>query len=270
MKSNVLNRFVMGALVAAGICAVAGNSMAAEKRCVVVWSEGTAPKNVYPKDINSAVAEGLTDLKDWEVVVANLSDPDQGLPDSLLNRADVLIWWGHKKHGDVKDALADKIVKRVTDGDMGFIGLHSAHFSKPNIKLMSVEPTKQELLDVVQPKGRVAAWGAYKGDSKSLKVTTKDPSHPIAKGVPAEFTIDQSERYNDPYAVPQPSAVIFSGVYTLNDGSTSPVTPGMCWNVGKGRMFYFQAGHETNPTFFDANVRKIISNAVLWTAPDKK
>jgi hypothetical protein len=79
-------------------------------RCVVVWSEGTAPKEIYPNDINGAVAEGLQKMRAWEVVQANLSDPDQGLPDSLLNRADVLIWWGHKKHADVKDELVDKIV----------------------------------------------------------------------------------------------------------------------------------------------------------------
>ena len=51
--------------------ATAGTSGAATaqaKRCVVVWSEGTAPKNVYPNDINGAIAEGLKDLKGWEVV----------------------------------------------------------------------------------------------------------------------------------------------------------------------------------------------------------
>ena len=31
---------------------------AAANRCVVVWSEGTAPKEVYPNDINGAIAEG--------------------------------------------------------------------------------------------------------------------------------------------------------------------------------------------------------------------
>ncbi|NLH15967.1 MAG: hypothetical protein GX455_05260, partial [Phycisphaerae bacterium] len=81
------------------------------KRVVVVWSEGTAPKNVYPNDINGAICEGLKPLSQkWEIVKANLSDPDQGLPDELLKRTDVLIWWGHQKHGDVKDELVDKIV----------------------------------------------------------------------------------------------------------------------------------------------------------------
>ena len=34
-------------------------------------------------------------------------------------------------------------------------------------------------------------------------------------------------------------------------------------------MFYFQAGHETDPVFADKNVRKIMANAVTWAAPQK-
>ena len=30
------------------------------KRRVVVWSEGTAPKSVYPNDINAAIATGCS------------------------------------------------------------------------------------------------------------------------------------------------------------------------------------------------------------------
>ena len=71
------------------------------KKCVVVWSEGTAPTDVYPNDINGAIAEGLACLKGWEVVTASIDDPEQGLPDELLQRADVLIWWGHVRHGEI-------------------------------------------------------------------------------------------------------------------------------------------------------------------------
>ena len=175
------------------------------KRCVVVWSEGTAPKNIYPNDINGAIAEGLKDLLGWEVVKANLSDPNQGLPDNLLERADVLIWWGHQKHDWVKDQLVDKIVKRVKEDGMGFIALHSSHFAKPNRKLM----------------GTPCSWRAYVGDSTTLKVTVKNPNHPIAQGI-NEFTVTHNERYSDPYAVPKPKAIVFEGIASLKDDGTDP------------------------------------------------
>jgi trehalose utilization protein len=220
------------------------------KRCVVVWSEETAPKNIYPSDICGAIAEGLKELKGWEVVEARLSDPNQGLPDELLNRADVLIWWGHRKHNQVRDELVDKIVSRVKDEGMGFISLHSSHFARPNIKLM----------------GTPCSWKEYVGDSNTLKITVKDPNHPIARGV-GEFTIIHNERYSEPYAVPQPAAVVFEGTYTLNNGATDTSRQGLTWEIGRGKVFYFQPGHETNPVFFNPNVRRIMSNAVEWAVP---
>src|SRR6266516_4817312 len=71
---------------------------ATDKRKVVVWSEGTAnvdpdSKDVYPKDINFAIAEGLKPLEaqGWEIITASLKDPDQGISDSLLASTNVLI-----------------------------------------------------------------------------------------------------------------------------------------------------------------------------------
>jgi trehalose utilization protein len=222
------------------------------KRCVVVWSEGSAPKNVYPNDICGAIAEGLKELKGWEVVTAGLSDSNQGLPDDLLKRTDVLIWWGHIRHAQVKDELVDKIVKRVKEDGMGFIALHSSHFAKPNKKLMDAP----------------CSWKAYLGDSNTLTITIKDPNHPIAKGI-GQFTIAHSERYSDPYAVPTPKAIVFEGPYTLKNGGSDTSQMGLTWEAGKGKVFYFQPGHETNPVFFDPNIRKIMSNAVEWAAPKK-
>lgn len=237
-------------------CATTANAQTkqtgAKKKVVVVWSEGTAPKKVYPNDINGAISDALkADLKGWEVVTASINDPEQGLPDALLNRCDVLMWWGHKKHDLVKDELVAKIVKRVKEDGMGFIGLHSTHFAKVNKALM----------------GDACSWGDYKGDSTTVDITVKDATHPIAKGV-KDFQIVQNERYKEPYAVPTPEAVPFEGVYTLRGGAKDPaMRMGLCWHSGKGKCFYFQAGHETNPTFFDNNVKKIMANAVQWADP---
>jgi trehalose utilization protein len=246
---------MVGAVVAGAAlsCAAQAVPPVGTKRVVVVWSEGTAPKDVYPEDINGAIAAGLqAALPDWEVVKASLDAPDQGLPAELLARADVLIWWGHQRHGQVNDELVARIDKRVRDQGMGFISLHSSHYAKPNKVLM----------------GTPCSWGAYVLDSTTLKITVSAPQHPIAAGV-GEFTIVHSERYSDPYAVPPAQAIVFEGAAKLKDGTTDFSKQGFCWQVGKGRMFYFQAGHETDPVFMDVNVRRIMTNAVLWAAPAK-
>jgi len=245
MKQKML---MVSIVMATAVC-----GLAAPKKTVVVWSEGTAPQNVYPKDINTAIADGLRaseQLKDWEVVVANLNDPEQGLPDALLNKTDVLVWWGHKKHGEVNDELANKIEKRVKEGGMGFIALHSAHFAKPNKRLM----------------GTPCTFKAYVGDNVRTVITVTDASHPIAQGVAKAFTIENAERYSDPYAVPPAEAKPFMGTHFHKDGKTEESVQGYCWRVGKGNYFYFQAGHETNPIFIHPEIRKIMANAVLWAA----
>ena len=243
-----MKRTVMTAVLALGV-ALCG--LAAPKRTVVVWSEGTAPKNVYPNDINAVIAEGLRaseELKDWDVVVANLSDPEQGLPDALLNKADVLVWWGHKKHGEVKDSLVDRIERRVKEEGMGFIALHSAHFAKPNKRLM----------------GTPCTFKAYVSDIKETVIKVAMAGHPIAKGVAKEFTVENAERYSDPYAVPPTEEKPFGGTHLHKDGTREESLQGYCWNVGKARYFYFQAGHETNPIYYHPEIRKIMANAVLW------
>ena len=232
---------------------------AATSRTVVVWSEGTAnvdaaSKAVYPHDINTAIAEGLKPLEaqGWKVVLASLNDADQGLPDDLLNQTDVLIWWGHKKHGDVKDALVSKIEARVKEGGMGFISTHSSHFAKPYKRLM----------------GTACSWREYKADGTSVEVIVADPAHPICRGV-KNFKLPKIERYGEPFAVPTPEAVPLDGIYTKPDGSKEPGRMGLCWTVGKGKVFYFTPGHETYDDYHRPEVRQILRNAIEWAAPPR-
>jgi trehalose utilization protein len=162
----------------------------------------------------------------------------------------VLVWWGHKKHGQVKDKLVQKIARRVKEEGMGFIALHSSHFAKPNILLL----------------GTPCTFAAYVADNKEtvIKVTAAD--HPITKGVAKEFTIANDERYSDPYAVPPTIASPFGGTHIHKDGVKEESIQSYCWTVGKANYFYFQAGHETNPIYFQPEIRKIMANAVIWAA----
>lgn len=253
-KQGISRRELLGlAATAAATTLFAPHLLAASgPRRVVVWSEGTAPKDVYPNDIRGTVAEGLKSLDGWEVITATLSDPDQGVSDERLNSTDVLIWWGHQKHGDVKNELVDRIERRVKEDGMGFIALHSSHFSKPYKRLM----------------GTPCSWREYKADGTSVKIIVKAPQHPIVQGV-KDFELPKIERYGEPFAVPTPEAVPLDGIYTKPDGKTEPGRMGMCWTVGKGRVFYFTPGHETYNDFFLPEVRQIMKNAVQWAAPKR-
>jgi trehalose utilization protein len=282
MKQNGISRrtaLALCTLVAVGTLAT--SSFAAEsKKRVVVWSEGTAQLDkVYTNDVNTAIAEVLKPLEagGWEIIIASLADPDQGLSDERLISTDVLIWWGHKKHREVKNALVEKIARRVRDEGMGFIAVHSSHFARPYQKLMSFLDVKQEFktdgmtgktAEELRKMRTICSWREYKADGTSARVIVKEPSHPIAKGV-RDFDLPRIERYGEPFAVPTPEAVVLDGVYTKPNGTTEPGRMGLCWTVGKGKVFYFTPGHETYQDFWMPEVKQIFINAVQWAAPVK-
>ena len=251
MKSLSRRSFVGLAAIATTSMILVRNAQAATRR-VVVWSEGTAQEDkVYPNDINRAIADGLRKkLSGWTIETATLSDPEQGCSVESLAKCDVLIWWGHKKHDQVKDEHVQRIVNRVKESGMGFIAIHSSHFAKPNKRLM----------------GTRCSWAAYENDGCTCKVIIKNPDHPIVKGV-TEFTLPAIERYSEPYRVPTPESVPLEGIYVYPNGKEEPTRLGLCWTIGKGRMFYFAPGHETYRDFYLDPVQQIMANAVEWASP---
>ena len=52
-------------------------------------------KSIYPDGIHGLIKQFLETKDDIEVTLAALDDPENGLPDEVLNNTDVLIWWGH-------------------------------------------------------------------------------------------------------------------------------------------------------------------------------
>jgi len=254
MIDNLSRRTILALGAAAAGKVLLGGSARAEtpkKRRVVAWSEGKAPKEIYPKDVNGAVAEGLKPLAGWEVVTASFEDPEQGCSQESLDRTDVMLWFGHAVHHLVKDEYVDRIVRRVKEGGMGFISLHSSHFAKPYVKLM----------------GTSCDWrGGYRDDGSGLEILVKDKQHPIARGV-SDFTVAHTEYFGEPYQVPKPDSVVFDGIYTRPDGTKEHARHGMTWSVGKGKVFYLTVGHEAYPLFYDERIQRILRNAVEWAAP---
>jgi len=213
---------------------------------VIVWSESTEPRSVYPRGIHGELTGYLNGILGVTAQSSQLSDPDNGLSERALSKTDVLVWWGHAKHAEVPDEVARRVKRRVEEGGMGFVPLHSAHFSKPFIGLM----------------GTKCGLGSWREDGRSEYVHVHDPSHPIARGI-KDFVLPQEEMYGEPFDVPKPESVVFTSIFEA-DGAI--FRSGLTWAVGRGRVFYFRPGHETHPTFMDANVRKAIGNAVFWAA----
>ena len=219
---------------------------------VTIWNEYRHEKSdenvakLYPNGLHAAIGEFLSKNDDMKITLAALDDPDQGLPDEVLNNTDVLLWWGHMNHGEVKDDLVERIRQRVYVGGMGFIALHSAHHSKP---FRAIVGTTGNLL-----------WG----DNQKEIIWNIMPSHPIAAGIPSHFELPEEELYAEPFQIPQPDAHIFEGWYEYG----YVFRTGCTFLRGAGRVFYFQPGHETCPSFYDANVQRIITNGVRWAAPN--
>ena len=223
-----------------------------EKIKVTIWNEGRHEKSnkaaqaMYPDGIHGTVKAFLEKNEDFEVRAVTLDDPDQGLPDSLLNDTDVLLWWGHMSHNEVKDALADKIKNRVYNEGMGFIAMHSAHMSKP---FRAIVGTSGQL-----------SWG----DEQQEIVWNLMPAHPIAAGIPEYFELETEEMYGEPFRVPQPDELVFTSWFKGGNIFRS----GLCYYRGIGKLFYFQPGHETCASFHNPNVQKVLTNAVRWAKPN--
>ncbi|MCM1335878.1 MAG: ThuA domain-containing protein, partial [Eubacterium sp.] len=93
-----------------------------------------------------------------------------------------------------------------------------------------------------------------------------DPAHPIAAGIDEPIELAQEEMYGEFFDIPKPDETVFLGWFS--DGNV--FRSGVTFTRGRGRIFYFQPGHEEYPIYYDPAIRKIIRNAVYWATPYKK
>ncbi len=184
--------------------------------------------------------------EDEELVVKHFGTLDMeecGLSKEVLDDTDVLIWWAHIAHDQVPDEVAARVREYVLKG-MGIIFLHSAHMCKPMQMLLGTSGTLR--------------W--REGDF--CRIWTTSPTHPIAAGIPEAVELEEEEMYGEYFDIPSPDDQVFLSWYRGGEVFRS----GCTWTRGMGRIFYFQPGHETNRSYFNEYVRKIIRNAVKWTA----
>lgn len=216
---------------------------------VTVWNEGVHEKThaevaaVYPNGIHEALAAPLRE-QGLTVRTATLEEPQHGLTQEVLDNTDVLLWWGHMAHDRVEDEIVERVYQRVMQG-MGLIVLHSAHFSKIFRKLMG---TTCDL-----------KWREI-GEKERLWVVS--PGHPIAAGLGEYIELAHEEMYGEHFDIPAPDELVFVSWFQGGEVFRS----GCAYNRGLGKVFYFRPGHETFRTYYQADIQRVIYNAVLWAA----
>ncbi|MBO3061454.1 ThuA domain-containing protein [Mammaliicoccus fleurettii] len=213
---------------------------------ITVWNEyrheveSETIKAVYPDGIHNVIAEFLGE--NHEVKTATLDEPEHGLTDDVLANTDVLIWWGHKAHDEVKDEIVTKVKQRVLDG-MGLIVLHSGHFSKIFKSLM----------------GTTCDLKWREADDKE-RLWVVDPTHPITEGLNSYIELEKEEMYGEHFDIPAPDETVFISWFEGGEVFRSGAT----FKRGNGKIFYFRPCHESYPTYYNKEIQQVIKNAVEW------
>ncbi|KYG27071.1 ThuA domain-containing protein [Alkalihalobacillus trypoxylicola] len=217
---------------------------------VTVWNENrheqtnATVKDIYPNGIHGTIAQFLSS-EEVEVHTATLDEKEHGLTEEVLSETDVLIWWGHLAHHEVKDEIVAKVKKRVLEG-MGLLVLHSGHFSKIFKSLM----------------GTTCDLKWREADERE-RLWVVDPSHPIVDGIGEYIELEKEEMYGEHFDIPAPDQLIFMSWFEGGEVFRS----GCTYQRGSGKIFYFRPGHETYPTYHQSDIQKVIKNAVQWLKP---
>jgi trehalose utilization protein len=220
---------------------------------VTVWNEGVHEStespvgmaDYYPDGIHGALTAGIgTQLPDATIRTALLSDPEHGLSEDVLSDTDVLLWWGHKAHDQVDDAVVERVHQHVLGG-MGLVVLHSGHFSKIFIRLM----------------GTTCSLSWRNAGEREL-LWTVAPAHPITAGVPNPVVIPAQETYGEFFDIPAPDELIFISSFSGGEVFRSGAT----FRRGKGCIFYFSPGDESYPVYNQPEIQHILANGIQWAA----
>ena len=214
----------------------------------LIWNEYQHEKTnalvakLYPQGIRGAISKAFEGATDITCETATLDMPEHGLSEERLKNTDVLLWWGHMRHGQVSDAVVERVQKRVWEG-MGLIVLHSAHFSKIFRKLMGTPC--------------LLKWREA-GEVERLWVFNRN--HPIAAGLGEYIELEHEEMYGEPFTIPEPLETVFVSWFEGGEVFRSGVT----FQRGAGKIFYFRPGHEAYPTYHNKEVLQVLLNATRW------
>ena len=279
------------------------NELQPEPIRVVVWDEQQPKqKKAYPEFLGNQIAAHLKKSKDLKVTSVRFADPEQGLSAEILDACDVLVYWEHTVKAKISVKKAKDIVRRIKEGKLDLVALHSAHWAMVFMEAMNERtrtnmerkfagrPGEKVEFQFVRPKG----YRAPKKDTPltpsaeprkfpdgRTKVTVQLPNCCFpgyrADGKPSTILTlkpDHPIAKGIPATFVLPHTEMYDEPFHVPDpdevvfeerwATGEWFRAGMVWNIGKGKVFYFRPGHETYKVFFEEKPLKILENAVRW------
>lgn len=240
---------------------------------VLVWTDAAGLHTedrpiAYPEGIHNTIANFLNDSDTFEAVAVAVDE--EPLTQESLDGFQALVVWGHGR--PIKPETQTHIVRQVESGKIGVVGLHSILIFHSNPLL------------VASLFGQTARFGWE--DHVPMRFAVAKP-HPIFEGV-TSFDLED-EAYYEPLGLVEGADVLLtmevpdceardSNIYQQEENRYQNVRfpvaglvtrAAWTYQVGKGRSFYLQPGHETDPTYRDPVVQGIVARAVEWVAAEE-
>lgn len=217
---------------------------------ILIYNEGRDERNkpevltIYPKEIGGALSHIVSQIPNSEIIdILSMYNVKEKLTNNLLESVDLLLYWSHGGNSQFPDELAKLIQDHVLRG-MGFVVLHSAIGSKPFKALMGTTCSIH-----------------YRHDDFE-RMTCCNPLHPIAAGLPLHIELDKEESYGEYIDVPKPDDIIYLGWFDSGEVCRSVMT----WTRGYGKVVFIQPGHETNSSYHNPYIQKLIVNSCIWAS----
>lgn len=219
-------------------------------------------KDTPSVDAARAALLAMAERKGWAIAV---TDKGGAFNPATLRQFDAVIW--NNISGDVLTLSQRRAFQGWLERGGAFVGVHGtagdpAYFWDWYVdKLLGA----RFLAHPMNPQFQDA------------RVVVEDPSHPAAKGLPREWTMND-EWYS---FKTNPRAAGARVIATLDEGSYSPVGPmnlslrmgdhPIAWTncIGKGRMFYSAIGHRPE-TYSEPRYVTMLEAAIDWAAVSGK
>jgi trehalose utilization protein len=298
--------------LAASAAIVAGQGLLASAEArpaapikVVVWDERQpSQKSAYGGFLGDRIADHFRSEPGFSVKSVGIDDPEHGLTSGLMEDMQVLIWWGHVRQKEIGAEVGRMIVDRVKAGKLGFIALHSAHWSTPFIAAMD-ERAKVDALKAWGGAGEkveieaIPPSNRYSAPKREDRVTPYSMARKYPGGVTKvelhlpicvfpSYAHDGKPSYNKvispshpiaegiPATFEIPQTEMYDEPFHVPDPDHVIIEErweggewfrsGMVWDLGRGKVFYYRPGHETYPVYKEHVPLKILVNAARWMA----